>query len=143
MPRRLAIYTTGIKQYRFAFLDGCNTANGDWPEAFGIAKLTNNLNFYYSTNNPSHTRPSVFVGWAVSPGGTNWGNVLASFYFRTQWMFDWQESWQTRTLIQALENGRQTSGWVSSGQLWSSLRVYGYVTMRLDEYNRKGDWQWP
>jgi hypothetical protein len=69
--------------------------------------------------------------------------VVAAFYFRTQWLFDWQESWQTRTLIQALENGRQTSGWVSSGQLWSGLRVYGYVTMRLDEYNRKGDWQWP
>jgi len=58
-------------------------------------------------------------------------------------MYDWQQSWQTRTLIDAFENGRAASGWVSSGQLSSGLRVYGYTVMRLDEYNHKADWQWP
>jgi hypothetical protein len=36
----------GSRPYRFAFLDGCNTANGDWPDAFGIGKGTNTLAWY-------------------------------------------------------------------------------------------------
>jgi len=29
---------TNMHPYRFVFLDGCNTADGNWPQAFGIPK---------------------------------------------------------------------------------------------------------
>lgn len=31
---------TNLHPYRFVFMDGCNTADGDWPQAFGIPKKT-------------------------------------------------------------------------------------------------------
>jgi hypothetical protein len=37
----------------------------------------------------------------------------------------------------------QASGWVSQGQLDSSLRIFGYENMGMEDYNHKGDWNYP
>ena len=47
--------------YHFVFLDGCQTANGDLPLAFGIEKQHNAPN-YYTQNG---TQPQAFMGWPV------------------------------------------------------------------------------
>jgi hypothetical protein len=98
--------STGVRQYRFVWLDGCNTALGRWPDAFGINKATNDIGYYTnSVTNPSHSRPSAFVGWATTPGGPGWGSAQNDFYCRNQWIFDWTYNSQTHSLVTSLEYG--------------------------------------
>jgi hypothetical protein len=135
---------TGARPYRFVWMDGCSTASGNWPGAFGVSMTTNTVSWYTnSTTNPKHRRPSAFVGWNQTVGGLGWGTAQDAWYFRSQWMFLWMYDWQTKSLVQALEDARQSSSWVQSGQLWGALRVYGYTEMKFDEYNHKNDWRWP
>lgn len=136
---------TGFRPYRFVFLDGCQTAVGDWPEAFGTEKTTNVLNFYYSTNNTRHTPPSAFVGWNVSPGGEGWGNVQQNQNFRSYWMSNWSVNW-TRAegeLWRSLQDARSGANWITAGQFENAIRVFGYRVMKFKEFNGKADWQWP
>lgn len=135
---------SGVRPYRFVWLDGCSTANGDWPGAFGVNKATNGLSYYTSaTTNPSRRRPSAFVGWIEKIGGEGWGTVQDFWHCRTEWMFDWQQNWTHRTLVQALENGRNNSNWVPPGQFEENIRVYGYTALKMNEYNQKNDWPGP
>ncbi len=47
--------------YRFVFLDGCDTAEGDWPLAFGIPKQEGmTINDFV---NKRGLRPRAFMGW--------------------------------------------------------------------------------
>ena len=134
----------GARPYRFVWLDGCKTALGEWPEAFGVNKATNSLSYYTnSVTNPSRKRPSAFVGWAVSPGGPGWGTVQNNFRCGTEWMFDWQQNWTVRTLRDALENGRANSNWIPDDQFWGGLRIFGYNALKMNEYNQKNDWPGP
>ena len=135
---------SGARPYRFVWLDGCSTANGNWPGAFGISKTTNSLSYYTnSITNPKHRRPSAFVGWNQIVGGPNWGFAQDAGHFRSQWMFDWMYFMNTRELPDSFENARQSSGWVSQQRLWDALRIYGYTVIRFDEFNHKNDWRWP
>ncbi len=135
---------SGARPYRFVWLDGCKTALGDWPESFGVNKGTNDLGYYTNrVTNPSGKRPSAFVGWSVSPGGDGWGTVQPFFNCRTQWMFDWQQNWQSESLIDALEYGRQTSNWIPNSKFWDGLRVFGYINLKMNEFNQKNDWPQP
>ncbi len=132
------------RPYRFVWLDGCSTAKGDWPEAFGVNKATYSLSYYTNaTTNPSRRRPSAFVGWIAKVGGPGWGTVQNAMNCRTEWMFDWQQNWTFRTLIDALYNGRQNSNWVPLDQFRNNIRVYGYVELKMNEYNQKNDWPGP
>jgi len=136
----------GVHQYRFVWLDGCNTALGGWPDAFGVGKRTNDLSYYRNiTNNPSHFRSSAFVGWATKPGGDGWGNVRDYFNYRNEWSMHWSYYWQTKSLVQALTDAISTSNWPPGrgGQLWDGLRAYGYNILRMNEYNQKADWPGP
>jgi hypothetical protein len=134
----------GARPYRFVWLDGCSTANGDWPNAFGVSKTTNSLAWYQSsTNNPSHNRPSAFVGWNQTVGGPGWGTVQGYFNCRTEWMFQWQYYWNTKTLTDALEDGRHNSNWIDSGKFWGAIRVYGFNELRMNQFNRRTDWPLP
>jgi hypothetical protein len=66
----------GAIPFRFVFLDGCNTASGDWPQAWGVPKQEETIDYYKSPNNTSHARPSAFVGWDVTVGGNkDWGTI--------------------------------------------------------------------
>ena len=51
---------TNRHAYRFVLLDGCSTANGDLPEAFGIIHEENLPIDPYAA---AAIRPSAFVGW--------------------------------------------------------------------------------
>lgn len=137
---------SGSRPFRFAWLDGCSTANGNWPGAFGVGKTTNSLSWYTnSATNPKHMRPSAFVGWNQTVGGPTWGSAQAFWNFRSEWMFDWSYNWQSRGLMQAFTNARQTANWPPGGdnRLWEALRVYGYTVIRFNEFNQKNDWRWP
>jgi len=134
----------GARPYRFVWLDGCSTANGDWPNAFGVNKATNSISYYTnSVSNPSHRRPSAFVGWNQTVGGPGWGTLQNAMLCRTEWMFQWQYNWSTMTLVDALETGRSHSSWIPASQFWGALRVYGFTELRMNQYNQKTDWPGP
>jgi len=137
---------SGARPYRFVWLDCCNTANGDWPGAFGVDKAIYDIDHYTNTvTNPKHTRPSAFVGWNQLVGGAGWGTVDAAWRFRGAWMFDWSYWWQSRGVRSAFENARTTASWPPGGynQLWGALRLFGYTNMQFNAYNQKNDWRWP
>lgn len=137
---------SGSRPYRFVWLDGCSSANGNWPGAFGVNKGTNDYSYYTnSVTNPKHRRPSAFVGWNQVVGGQGWGSAQAFFNYRTEWMQDWYYYWQSRTLVDALANASGSANWPpgGAGQLWGAMRVYGYTVLRMDEFNHKNDWRWP
>lgn len=132
----------GAMPFRFVFLDGCNTATGDWPQAWGIPKQAVTLDYYTSTNNPKGARPSAFVGWDVTVGGQGWGTVKQFWDFRTTWMAAWSvQSYggSPASLSDALETARNFSGWVPN-QVNAHLKEYGYTAMTFRKYNQAGDW---
>jgi hypothetical protein len=53
----LGLYPEFHTPYKFVFLDGCNTAGGNWPQAFGILKDQRD----YSTTVGAKNR--AFMGW--------------------------------------------------------------------------------
>lgn len=53
--------TTNSHPYRFVFLDGCLTANGNFPQAFGILKIENMAGTDFSDKRGIRQR--AFMGW--------------------------------------------------------------------------------
>ena len=132
----------GAMPFRFVFLDGCNTANGGWPAAWGVPKQSVNSDWYKnSTNNPGGYRPNAFLGWDVTVGGKkeNWGTVDKFWQFREFWMGQWSVSYGTKSLTDALDDARNNSGWVPN-QVNAHLKKYGYMDMTFRQYNHAGDW---
>lgn len=131
---------SGARPYRFVFLDGCNTANGNWPGAFGIPKQVEPESYYTSSANTRHTRPSAFVGWNVEIGGNkSWGTVDKFWAFREDWMAEWAGTFG-EILLWSTQDGNSDSGWVSPSQLSGHLVLYGYEDMGFFDYNYGGDW---
>jgi hypothetical protein len=137
----------GPRRYRFAFLDGCASAGGYWPEAFGVGKETNTLAIYQDPSfNVYNWRPSAFVGWQEPIGYCwvrnqrvgDWGDYVQYANFRTEWMTEW--SVRARTLIASLTQASQTAGWINSSTLNRVLRAFGYQELRFNDFNRREDW---
>ncbi|MBN9692813.1 MAG: hypothetical protein J0M24_21420 [Verrucomicrobia bacterium] len=152
----------GPRPYRFAFLDGCATAAGDFPEAFGIGKQQNDLAFYKDAQrNPRRTRPSAFVGWSEliyystvqgrpgsvqnpQTGGVDtWGDYQQYAFFRTQWMFNWQSNPNFRLLDSALREAQRTTTWIQLQTYNRVLKIYGFKDLSFNEFNQKADWPIP
>jgi hypothetical protein len=137
---------SGSRPYRFVWLDGCSSANGNWPNAFGVDKACYDIDHYTnSVANPKHRRPSAFVGWNQIVGGQGWGSAQSFFNYRTEWMTKWYYSWQSETLWNALRESVQSANWPpgGEGQLRGAMRVYGYTNLLMNAYNQKNDWRWP
>jgi hypothetical protein len=130
---------TRYNRYRFVFLDGCNTADGDWPNAFNISKTNHTIDFYQ--NDPKHRRPSVFVGWAGIAGGV--GNVYHWLDFEQNWMGIWANGSGYPSIKESLEQANQIFDYLNPGDFSSKNRIYGYQDMKIEDYNHKGDWSWP
>jgi hypothetical protein len=77
--------------YRFVFLDGCNTANGNWPQAFGIPKQTGmTMNDFLKRG----VRPRAFLGWNY-PKQYTWvqQNEIETNFL--QWNENFWAAWQS------------------------------------------------
>lgn len=132
---------TKYKRFRFVYLDGCSTASGDLPNAFNISKTLHDLSFYQ--NHPKHPRPSVFVGWNQTVGGDGWGSAYKRLDFQSYWMGNWANDFDHPDIETALDRANTGAGWVTHAKLWGALTIYGYKQMRMEDYNSKGDWQYP
>ena len=131
----------GPMPFRFMFLDGCNTAIGNWPWAWGVPKQSVNSDWYRnSANNPSGYRPNAFLGWDVTVGGNkDWGTVNKFWEFRSDWMAQWSVSYTGESLSDALDQSRDISGWVPS-QVNAHLKRYGFTAISFKQYNQAGNW---
>ncbi len=135
---------SGVHFYRFVWLDGCDTATGGFPDAWGIGKTTNNLSYYTSPANTYHMRPSSFIGWNTEVGSAGWGTVAGDWLFKTYWMANWSVNNGNinDNLDDNLNSASDGARWPPGGlgQLWGAMRLYGYRIMKFNEYNHHGDW---
>jgi hypothetical protein len=121
---------TNRHAFRFVFLDGCSSAKGTLPEAFGIIHKQNVPIDYYTA---ASIRPSAFVGWdADKTVSFFWGTLFYSHvnfisHIQTQMLLGWglQES------IDYAANAPDVS-WF----LWTSqLEVFGWNGLHFGQYN--------
>lgn len=114
----------GAHPYRFVFLDGCDTATGGLPDAFGIPKQNMGASWYTSTNNVRHLKPSAFVGWDTEIAAN--GNDIENFWkYRKIWINWWSTGNVSADLLSALDLARNTSGWWNATDITSHRKIYG------------------
>jgi hypothetical protein len=107
-----------LHPYRFVFLDGCETAAGNFSESFGIPAITVNTNFFATMKVESR----AFVGYKKSVS-----------FSTSQW------DWRTYMIVGFLQNWRSgaytVQNCVSIAQaatfqpMDSSAIIYGAVDM--------------
>jgi len=120
---------TNNTRYRFVWMDGCNTANGDWPDTFAMGKQENKALIDYTV------RPSVFCGFnAVYTFATGTNVVPEVAYYRSEFAFNWSQ--RGMTVYMAHFQAGLSSGW-SPG---NTLKLYGYWDLHWKEYNTKIEW---
>ncbi len=131
----------GPMPFRFALLDGCSTAVGNLPSAWGVPNQVEPLSYYGSASNATGARPCAFVGWDVTIGGNKgWGTVQNFWLFRQYWMGNWSVEVTTgETLKQAFDDALAASNWVDNGH-YSHMKIFGYQDITFYGYNHEGDW---
>ena len=118
--------------FRFVFLDGCATAQGNLPEAFGILhRKVSNLDDYTAAS----LRPSAFVGWT----STKWIDILDGAYInydhvnfishiQTQMLLGWG-------LQESIDYAASAPD-VHWAFLWlGQMKVYGYYDLHFGQFN--------
>jgi hypothetical protein len=118
--------------FRFVFLDGCQTAKGNLPEAFGILHRENvDLNDYIAAS----MRPSAFAGW----NATKWITFLDGYYLNYDHV-TFISAVQTEMLLgngihDAIHNA--ATGWnvVWSFNWVNQMAVYGFWDLHFGQYN--------
>lgn len=120
---------TNRHSYRFAFVDGCNSANGDFPTAFGVAKKEKQSLQDFAN---AAMRPNAFVGWK----STKWATVFNQVFFDhvnfiAHFQFEWYDD--ARNLRDAFDHASNYSD--ASGVGYSSLKIYGYEELFYDQFN--------
>lgn len=138
--------------YRFVFLDGCSTANGGLPGAFGIG-FSGPVGIDVFQKNK--TRPRAFLGYTkdvfyterggnfIDPdtGGTYSSRVRPEVYeFLTNLEFYWYfygYSLESAVFNAILDTPSLPDIW----QNGKALKLFGYRDLSVDAYNVNTDWQ--
>lgn len=134
-------------RYRFVFLDGCNTANGNLDKAFGInGPGVFALTYYQNTG----MRPAAFCGYTIETfyetggprtvNGITYDDTIPNDvpFFITNFIFYWDlESRRLRNAFDSAQvNLSPVEGWLPG----NNLQIYGYDDLKIDEYNQRSDW---
>lgn len=114
---------TNIHRFRFVFVDGCSTAKGRMPEAFGIWHKENVPGIDYLN---ASIRPSCYCGWTkdksvgfLAGGALNYDHVNFISYIQTQMLVN------NLTIGDAVSIAASE---VSTGFMTASdFKIYGYV----------------
>jgi hypothetical protein len=151
-----------MHRYRFVWMDGCNTATGDWDRFFhingpGIFSLAHYI--------AQHLRPALFVGHtqeipyafisANTHNGITYDGTIPSSvpYFRSNFVFDWWQGNATFSSARsyAIDNTPSVvppmrySGGPLQGQVYNlgdSMQIEGYDQMHWNQYNAYSDLPW-
>ncbi len=120
--------------YRFVFLDGCNTANGDWCKTFGIPKKRN-MPLADFQNRGLRTR--AFLGWSSkipwSIGGTAPDQGHIRFISGASNFKGFFENWLTVTnnITGATYGIEDAARKAAAGYFMSNaITVYGYPDLK-------------
>lgn len=120
---------TNRHNFRFVFLDGCETAKGKLPEAFGIIPKENlKLEAY----DYSAVRPSTFVGWNDSPAAAfdDHSILMDHVYFIQNFQYLWSTGLGVRA---ALDQAKDSP--LSTAINPKNLTVFGYKDLGPNQYN--------
>ena len=127
---------TNRHAFRFVFLDGCDSASGLLPEAFGIVRQEN-LPFEYYVN--SGERYSAFVGWNKNPTIGFTGHLVNPDHWK--FIKNFQYLWFTsgNGLRQCLDDATGKTGVQCpegpNNVNPKDLTVYGYRNLGPNQYN--------
>jgi hypothetical protein len=139
---------TILHRYRFVFLNGCNTANGDLDKAFGInGPKRYDIDYYHKTG----IRPGAFLGYNTEVNYTEGGPVVHGGVtyddtipwqvpgFITNFLFYWDTDLIGYGVLSAIDSAK--SGLPSVGGQYREdyLKVHGYFNLHIDEVNHRGD----
>jgi hypothetical protein len=119
--------------FRFAFLDGCASAKGQLPDAFGMLHKENlDYKHYYWAGE----RYSAFLGWNIEPAiGTLAGHTVNVYHWRfiQNFLYNWTSgAWPS--VREALNHaGNGPFGW--TGVNPQTLTVFGYRDLGCNQSN--------
>jgi hypothetical protein len=136
--------------YRFVFLNGCSTAIGGVPGAFGVNFNSTKDMSYFQANG---IRPRTFLGYSkdifyASPGNfydPSTGQTYSGgrveqrcIDFLNNFEFYWYFNYDVSTSIDNAENDTPDLqyGWLDGPE----LVLYGYPWLYIDQYNYRTDW---
>jgi len=119
---------TNRHAYRFVFLDGCETAKGDLPLAFGIPKKKLTV----ADLADDGRRPCAFMGWS----STKWIGILNRVWydhinFVTWFKYEWIDV--GRPLLDAVNQAKTYPG--TSQVNTGNLKIYGYDQLGYNQFN--------
>ena len=121
VPLNWQIQHAALHPYRFVFIDACNTAAGNFCEAFGIPAITVSTNFFAAAGVESR----AFVGfksWRLNLNIVGWqGYSLMTSGF----LEDWLNNVDVSTCVQDAKNG-----YGSGAHMDSSAQIYGAYDLR-------------
>jgi hypothetical protein len=121
--------------YRFVFLDGCRSADGDLCKAFGISKGPVPLNEFVKKRG---LRPRAFVGWNNKVGIDVWGQAIDQRHlefiprFFNHWAHGTDQNGGPITLKEALARAAVSD----FGAVWDQaqhLVIHGYDGLFFEE----------
>ncbi len=139
----------GKHYYRFVFINGCSSANGDLPAAFGINFNSSQPSSYFQTHG---IRPRAFLGYGqdilftetgdfIDPetGAHRPGRIPSRVTdFLNNFEFYWYFNYDLTTTIYNAE--MDIPDWRSGWADGSNLNLLGYAWLHIDECNYKSDW---
>ena len=121
---------TNRHAFRFVFLDGCETASGGFPEAFGIVHKENLSEDYYIA---SAERPSAFVGSNKSPSIAYANSINTDHWkFINNFQFRWATGEGLRSALDNANNGPLNYN-VDVNP--ADLTVFGYKNLHVNQAN--------
>ena len=141
-PATVGTSSSNAHPYRFVFLYGCSTANGELPLAFGIPKKVGMKKIDFLKNG---LRPQAFVGWS------DWKVVGFSGFlndkhseFVSQFFVNWKNSTYPSGhpkagfhlgLKDALDKTAVAVGWTGwFFNPYNDLVIYGAEDLTFDDY---------
>lgn len=120
---------TNHHDFRFAFIDGCESATGDLQKAFGVyATGEKDLTAYMGI------RPSAYVGWAAGKVIAV-ANTIQTYHpnFIAHFLFEWNMN--GKPLRRALTDAASYSD--TAGINIGTIRVHGYKDLGFNDYNTR------
>lgn len=125
---------TNSIRYRWVMIDSCNSANGDWPQAFGIGNRENVALTNYMS------RPAAFCGFTTETygyteleGGSeiDINTIDWRSYFQLFWFDD------NNALKDSFDEATTYTGDYNDDDY---LKVYGYWGLGYNDFNFQADW---
>jgi hypothetical protein len=122
--------TPAPQKYRFVWLDGCSTAAGNLPLAFGISKKQNVPSSYCAA---AGLRPSAFAGWSRDQtiGFTDDAILEDQAVFVQYFLAEWSNGY-------GVQQAFQRASWYPGCSLirFGQLSIFGFWGLTANQYNR-------